>query len=934
MRKNKLVLDSDLLTIALVILGSILIMASLITGKNSLLASITTPANEELMLNYNQTYGDIFPDPIFRKEIFKVVYKSEGELKNEEYLVYSSLPAEEEVLNAITTLKINNKNLVNTKGIEYLVNLKDLDLSYNQLDKLNLSKNVNLENLNISHNKFTELNINELTKLKKIDFSYNSFTNIYLGYNESLKEVILNNNKLSTLNLSKNKALEVVNISHNNFTSLNTSNNIFIRNLNISHNNFKSYEFKHLIDLQELNIDNNDFTLFDLSSNVKLKKIEASNNHLKEIDLTNLEGLTDLNLENNNLETIDLTKNKSLKTLNLSGSQISKINLDKNILLTILNLNDTGLKEINMDSLSELTYLNLGHNFLTEISLIKNPKLKEIYLQENLLENISLKEQKDLETLVVYSNKLTNLDLRENTKLLALRVQNNLLSKLDTSFLQNLKLLALSSNPLPVEEIKLSKNEMLEKLWLRDLKLQNVPLGIPLKNLVLLDLSQNNIEDLGLLNPYIGIKELIYDNQKIKILAQTGDDTLVNLKGFNKEAIVLDGGPKYSVYGNKVKFKEDGFYSIPYKYGTVESYALDLKGINKNIEENPQYNNYSFKTASTHLSDKYLATHLRGLLEKEKNPDVGEYLKDVNKDLTIDLTKLEISREEANSYLKSINFINLKGFTKSSQDIMNASIKTVSELVSKENIESSDLNNALNTLNTTYLSLVPDLSNEALKNLSSIEVNKTYFTFPSYQNLEQAKKSMQEKKDEESVNAYLKALNNLVLREDKVNNLILSIDKKRKTPNITLKSLAQLDVLKKRVIMVKGKESTNYLNTLVKIDLLNNYENTLNNMEVNSQINKMRLVGLARDLENLDSSKEKDPLSLASLTKEVKSGIYNPNLTKEEEKVIVMKVNGYLNRDEEISNPPTGLSVYWFLIFLIIISATLIFYKIKNNKYI
>ena len=122
-----------------------------------------------------------------------------------------------EELESITVLKCNDLNIEDTKGIELLTNLADLNLSDNKISSINLQSNTKIKNLLLSNNKLS---------------------NIDLSKNVAIENLYLNANSLSKLNLNNNRNLLVLNVNNNKLTSLDLSNNDKIMDLKATESAF------------------------------------------------------------------------------------------------------------------------------------------------------------------------------------------------------------------------------------------------------------------------------------------------------------------------------------------------------------------------------------------------------------------------------------------------------------------------------------------------------------------------------------------------------------------------------------------------------------------------------------------------------------------------------------------------------------------------
>ena len=351
---------------------------------------------------------------------------------------------------SIQNVTIRNQKISDMSRVSELGNLRTLNLSINDINKIE-----GLENMTTLE--YLDLSDNEITKIEGLE-------NL-----ENLKEVFLNNNQISDITpLSANILLTNLNLkgnteidgNRNNYTgerleALNKIGEILDRggtiNIDIDKlglfTNYKSLDLSNqglttieklegFTQLTNLNLSNNLITLEDAKSQEILKS------------MTNLESL---NLQNNKVT--DITAINSLKNLtglNLIG-QNNNVNL-KEIEDIISNLSvkvsSESLKTITNCDIEKITQLNMSSSQLTELpNLSKFTRLTKLYLQYN--PNISnfdeISKISSLQVLKLGNNNLHNrmIDFSQLTHLTSLILSSNTLWSED---LENLKVLRNNTN--------------------------------------------------------------------------------------------------------------------------------------------------------------------------------------------------------------------------------------------------------------------------------------------------------------------------------------------------------------------------------------------------------------------------------------------------------------------------------------------------------
>ena len=254
------------------------------------------------VINKGEPANSYFDDEVFYKAVIDA-YNSE----NKTSLPYTTNLTDEQ-LKSIKSVsysgynKSDSEKIKSTKGIEKLTSLTALNLVYNKVSSIDLSKN---------------------TALTDLDLSDNEIRNIDLSKNTSLTTLRLHGNKLSSIDLIKNTVLTYLDLSGNNISSIDLS--------------------KHT-SLTYLELNGNEIRNIDLSKHTMLTHLELDHTKISNIDLSENIALKELTLTCNNLSSIDLSKNTALEKLDLSINNLSNIDLNKNTKLTTLDLEDNPLK--------------------------------------------------------------------------------------------------------------------------------------------------------------------------------------------------------------------------------------------------------------------------------------------------------------------------------------------------------------------------------------------------------------------------------------------------------------------------------------------------------------------------------------------------------------------------------------------------------------
>ena len=160
-------------------------------------------------------------------------------------------------LDGVTELYVDHAKIKDLTGIELFPNLKKLDCKYNNLTRLDVSKN---------------------TKLTVLYCESNHLTSLDLSKNTELTELNCQDNQLTSLDLSKNTALTKLDCALNPLTSLDVSNNTALTYLNCNDNQLTSLDLSQNTALTKLGCHDNQLTSLDLSKNTALDTLDCSGN--------------------------------------------------------------------------------------------------------------------------------------------------------------------------------------------------------------------------------------------------------------------------------------------------------------------------------------------------------------------------------------------------------------------------------------------------------------------------------------------------------------------------------------------------------------------------------------------------------------------------------------------------------------------------------
>ncbi|MBQ9936554.1 MAG: Ig-like domain-containing protein [Lachnospiraceae bacterium] len=243
-----------------------------------------------------------FPDRIFR-----LVLQEEFDKDKDNILSVAEI-------NAIVSVDVHGTNVTDVTGIEYFVNLEELNCSdpikYSM--KMDVSKNPKLKVLKCGHKNLTEIDVSNNTELIEL--------------------YVTGCDELTELDVTNCPKLEILSAAMNNLTEIDLSNNPKLKELDLSRNmTLTKIDLTNNPELVELDLEMTGITEIDLSKNIKLNYLYLEECQLKELDVSNNINLKTLDCVFNNLTELDVSKNIQLTELEFGYGYIEIINVSNNV---------------------------------------------------------------------------------------------------------------------------------------------------------------------------------------------------------------------------------------------------------------------------------------------------------------------------------------------------------------------------------------------------------------------------------------------------------------------------------------------------------------------------------------------------------------------------------------------------------------------------
>lgn len=240
----------------------------------------------------------------------------------------------DEYLNSVHAINLRkSENPLEWKGIERLVNLESLDISYT----------TGINNLSIK-------TLLKFTKLRDLNLSYTDITDLsFLSAYKNLIGVSLMGMNINEISfLEKMPMLEKLNLSYNDISDPSPiSRLIHLTHIGMDKTNIKNLDFlRPLNNLVQVSVDDNSINDLSALKHKNLKSLYVSYTNVVDFSsLGNMDSLLALYAINDQVESLSQFKNlKNLELLDVSSNKISNFDgLENLVMLETLNVNNNKL---------------------------------------------------------------------------------------------------------------------------------------------------------------------------------------------------------------------------------------------------------------------------------------------------------------------------------------------------------------------------------------------------------------------------------------------------------------------------------------------------------------------------------------------------------------------------------------------------------------
>ena len=462
-------------------------------------------------------------------------------------------------------IKCEFKYIDSFKGVEYFTKLKGLNICWNSMTELDISKNKELEILDCSSNALTQLNVSNNTALQTLNCSGNKLIQLDVSKNKELEMLDCTSNALTQLNVSNNTALKTLACGENQLTQLNVANNTALEELLCYDNQLKELNVSRNTKLRRFVCARNQLTQLNVDKNTALEWFECNGNQLKELNVSrnsalfwfncqknqltqlkvdNNKLLLELYCDNNLLKELDVSNNTKMDRLICANNQLTQLNVGNNTELENFECNNNRLSTLDISKNTKLQNFNCSHNLLKELNAINNKNLKSIECSYNQLTVLKIPDTESLNKLKCYSNQLSSLDVSKNTALIVCECGDNKLNTLDVR--KNIALQKLNCNNNKLEKLDIRYNEALYYLDCNGNRLTMLDVSRVPKLKEVVDVITPSIDGTVAYYKYVTIE--LYVDKNVKCVTVSYDVTFnANGGSGTMEGLYVIAGDKFTL---------------------------------------------------------------------------------------------------------------------------------------------------------------------------------------------------------------------------------------------------------------------------------------------------------------------------------------------------------------------------------------------------
>lgn len=212
--------------------------------------------------------------------------------------------------------------ITNLTGIEGFSNLTSLSASFNDFTTVDLSKNVLLDSVSMIANLLTEIDFTENKNLVYLQLESNELTIVEgLSEKQKLKDIQLSFNYLEALDVSYS-AVERLFASDNDITVIDLSGASDLKNVFLKTNELESIDLSTNPLVETLVLSDNKLQSLNVTENKLIEYLWVSSNSLDQLDVGSLPSLVHLTIHNNpNLNCVLINPDHDIPTVTKNDNQ-------------------------------------------------------------------------------------------------------------------------------------------------------------------------------------------------------------------------------------------------------------------------------------------------------------------------------------------------------------------------------------------------------------------------------------------------------------------------------------------------------------------------------------------------------------------------------------------------------------------------------------
>ncbi len=188
---------------------------------------------------------------------------------------------------SVLFLSLIDQSISSLEGIKSFTNIEYLNVWFNQLSSLDVTKNTMLKDLNCVWNSISDLDVTQNPMLEELRSAVTQISNIDLSQNPNLRILDLSFCPLQGLDVTQNPNLELLGVFGSQLTSLDVTQNPNLQFLSAPINQLTSLDVTQNPNLVTLFCYDNQLTSLDLSQNTNLERLICYNNQLSSLDIKN-----------------------------------------------------------------------------------------------------------------------------------------------------------------------------------------------------------------------------------------------------------------------------------------------------------------------------------------------------------------------------------------------------------------------------------------------------------------------------------------------------------------------------------------------------------------------------------------------------------------------------------------------------------------------